>query len=217
VAPNSAEAIRRAVQLGSPGIELDAHRLADGLLVAAHDDHLQVEGRQRALIDLSWPELRAADVALTALEELINELAGYPGLLVFDWKGYGCEAQLAQLLRRAGLFERTLVTSIYPAVLARLQGEVPGIALGLSFPARVYGRLDDRAQMAATLLDDAGAGTAALDRRLPDLRLIAERVRAHGAGLFLWTAPDLTTFAELAALRPDGIMTDDVEAQLRSR
>jgi hypothetical protein len=41
-----------------------------------------------------------------------------------------------------------------------------------------------------------------------------DSLRQQGAGVFVWTARDAHTFAALARLAPDGIMSDSVEEHL---
>lgn len=206
---NSVAATREAVRLGAPGIEVDAHRLGDGTLVAWHDDDVEIAGERRPLATL-----RGGEVPLPAISDLLDALHDHPGLLVFDWKGYGEEARLASLLRDSGLFERTLLTSVYPSVLASLRTALPDLALGLSVPASAYAALPDLAATIELLLRESGAGTAGLDRRLPGLPELVAGVRRLRCGVFLWTAPDVATFADLARFEPDGIMTDRIETQL---
>jgi glycerophosphoryl diester phosphodiesterase len=206
---NSPAALRHALALGAPAVELDVHRLGDGTLVAWHHDWAADYGGARRRV----AELTRRDTALRPVEDLLAELAGAPPLVVFDWKGFGAERRIGALLERFGLRGRTLVSSIHPSVLAGLRRTLPWLPTGLSFPARAYRDTPDLHHTMATLLDDADATAAMIDRRLATPALVA-RARALGRGLFLWTARHPADYEAMAALGPDGVMTDAIEAQM---
>lgn len=61
---NTLWAMRRAMEAGAHGIELDVHRTADGFLVVAHDDELErMTGAQGRIATTSLDDLRALDAA----------------------------------------------------------------------------------------------------------------------------------------------------------
>jgi glycerophosphoryl diester phosphodiesterase len=209
---NTLPAYELAVELGADMIEVDLHRTRDGAIVVTHDEDLRGLGGAGEIADATLAEVRALDAGggarVPTLDELLDGFgariplnleikrgsrADYPGIE---------EATLAALEQR-GLVERTLFSSFYDPVLARLRA--------LSARARV-GLLVSRR------FPDAWAGRA---RRLgaealhPELALVTpELVRAaHGEGLavHVYTVDAPAELERLVELGVDGIFTNHPE------
>ncbi|HEX4212609.1 MAG TPA: glycerophosphodiester phosphodiesterase [Candidatus Dormibacteraeota bacterium] len=200
---NSVDAIAHALALGAPGVEFDVSRLADGTLVAWHDQGIPGEG------EATPPHPAGPEPVESALEAI----APHDVCCVFDWKGMGEEGRIERLLRRYRLLDRTLVSSVYPPALADLRREVPGLVTGLSFPACVWGSTPDLAETMLLLLRECGASAAMLDLRLARPGL-ARLLRTRGYGVFLWSAEDAGAYAEARGIPADGVMTDAIEEVL---
>lgn len=226
---NTLVAFARAAELGADGVELDARRTADGVLVVHHDPALPAEGewagaRPGALL----AELAAADVpahvptlaaALALLAEAglrVNvEIKCLPVEPDFDPTYAVVDAVAACIVATwpADRLDDVLVTSFDPAAVARIRERMPELRTGqLGF---------DIGDRVAFVEAAAAAGHVAVHPWDPfvDAELVA---RAHGLGLAVnpWTVDDTARIAELAALGVDGIITnvpDTARATLRPR
>jgi glycerophosphoryl diester phosphodiesterase len=215
---NSLAAIEHAVELAVPGIELDVCNLGDGELVLSHDPYVSVAG---AAVPL--PALSVRDVAplmaagrLVLAQSALDLVRSSNAFLCLDWKGCGDEPRVVRLIDEFGLRERTIVSSAHSGALARIKDERPGLPTGLSFPASSGS--DDHSPSAQCRLVGRGMLAARADAAMLELSLASpamfDSLRREGSGVFVWTARDARTFAALAHLAPDGIMSDAVEEHL---
>jgi len=203
---NSLSAIAHAIELGVPGIEVDVCNLRDGELVLSHDPYVSLAGATVPLPALTaldlMPLLRVGGLALAQCAmELVRSTNAF---LCLDWKGYGDEARVVQLIDEFGLTERTIVCSDQSEALARMKDERPDLLTGLSFQDRSVGeRGDEVVERVRAVRADA----VMLEQSLASSAILGS-LRERGAGVFVWTAKDADTLARLADLAPDGIMSD---------
>jgi glycerophosphoryl diester phosphodiesterase len=199
---NSLSAIAHAAELSVPGIEIDVCNLSDGELVLSHDPYVTLAGATVPLPALTAPDLmpRLRTGELVLARGALELVRSTDAFLCLDWKGYGYEARIGQLIHELGLTERTIVCSHRSETLARIKGERRDLLTGLSFPGTQGLEVVDRVQAAR-------ADAAMLERGLASPALLGS-LRERGTGVFVWTAKDAETFATLADLAPDGIMSD---------
>jgi Glycerophosphoryl diester phosphodiesterase len=76
---NTIEAFRLAAELGADGVELDARRTADGVIVVSHDPVIEGFG---LLVEHPFATLRAEVPSVPTLEEVLALLTGTLDLLV---------------------------------------------------------------------------------------------------------------------------------------
>ena len=76
---NTLEAFRIAADLGADGVELDARRTADGVLVVSHDPVVEGFG---LLVEHPFARLRAEVPSVPTLEETFDALDGFAGFVV---------------------------------------------------------------------------------------------------------------------------------------
>jgi glycerophosphoryl diester phosphodiesterase len=157
--------------------------------------------------------MTAAEAGLEPIEALLEVVAAHDVRCVFDWKGMGEERRIERLLRRYRLFDRTLVSSVYPPAIADLRREVPGLLTGLSFPASAWGATPDLAETVLLMLTETGASAAMLDLRMATPGL-TRLLRTRGFGVFLWSAGDAREYRAALTAPADGIMTDAIEEVL---
>jgi glycerophosphoryl diester phosphodiesterase len=128
-----------------------------------------------------------------------------------DVKHVGCEAALLDGLRRAGLLDRSLLSSQVPAVLDRLREREPRARLGISVGgrmARLTRRWDDwRAQVLSGLASRRWDAVMA-QHRLVDATLL-EHVVARNGRLYAWTVNERAAIQSLRGLGVHGITTAD--------
>ena len=172
-----------------------------------------VRGHGRELV-LAHTVLDARRGDPVGLQAALTHLSGRRfvdvGLNV-DIKHLGCERALLDGLWRAGLLERTLLSSQVPAVLDRLRELEPRARLGISVGgrlARLSRRWGDwRAQVLAGL---AGRRWDALmaQHRLIDVALL-DAVSERGGSLYAWTVNERIAIQSLQELGVHGITTAD--------
>lgn len=189
-------------------VELDVLR-HQGRLVVAHDAG-----------DLSHPGLPRFEEALAALVELL----GPEVRIDVDIKATGYELEVAEAITRAGIAERTLVSTMEPTSLATLRREAPGLTLGLSVP------LARRNYLAHPLTRPGAYVMLAYLRRVLPTRVAraldageADAIMAHwgvvtarlvsavlgrGAELFVWTVDDLPRLERMRSLGVTGVITN---------
>ena len=192
---NSLRSFAFAAELGADRIEFDV-RLWRGRLAVAHTS---LAARRRGCLDL---------------EAALRELSGprYDALgLVVDLKTPGTEEPVVDALRRHGLFDRALLTTQCPPILAAVRAHAPDARTGIS----VAGRLSRRLQRWGAWRDEVVAALRAghydalmAHHRLVDAELV-ERVRDAGAELHAWTVDEPRAVAALRALGVDGVVTGD--------
>jgi glycerophosphoryl diester phosphodiesterase len=128
-----------------------------------------------------------------------------------DIKHVGCEAALLDALRRAGLLERTLLSSQVPEVLDRLRALEPGSRTGISVGGRVARASrrwrDWRAQVLSGLAAQRWDALMA-QHRLVD-RALLEDVVARRGRLYAWTVNQRPAIEALRSLGVHGITTAD--------
>ena len=210
VAPgNTPASFEAALEHGVDMIEFDVLRLRDGRLVLAHD-----------------PTDAASREPLT-LDEGLDIFAGeaYAGVeLDVDMKIPGYEREVVEGLRRRGLTERTIVSTMYRDSL-RLVGELdPEIERGWSYPnvRRDYTR-SVLAPAALVLLQvwkarlpervAAMMRAGECDALMSHFRLVTPRlvraVEEAGGDLYVWTVDDGEHIKRLEALGVAGVITND--------
>jgi glycerophosphoryl diester phosphodiesterase len=213
---NSLAALERAIEVGAPGIEFDVNCLGDGTMVLVHDDELSLEGTRRPLRELTASDLRglAPGGEGEPLERALPLLARGGSLIVLDWKAVDEEARIEEVavrLERHGLAERTLVSTREMPALEAAKGARPalatGFSLGVDSPAPIRERWLELAMSSA-------ADAVMLQRGFRELVTMIGAARLSGLGVFVWTAADQEQFAELLEVRPDGIMTEEIECHL---
>jgi glycerophosphoryl diester phosphodiesterase len=209
---NTLESLERAVAEGVDAVEFDVLDLADGSLVLAHsDDLLRLPGVE------SLPTL---DDALAFLAER----APATGVHV-DLKRMGYERAAVDAIRRHGLVDRTLVSSVFQDSLRTIGALEPGVRLGLAYPFDRHG-LSRRRSLAPV----AGAAVLAMRQALPGRiggwidrtgatvvalqwlvvsRAVIERCHARGVAVWAWTVDSRRVTARLEAVGVDGIISND--------
>jgi glycerophosphoryl diester phosphodiesterase len=221
IAPgNTLESFAAAVEAGADTIELDVLWLEDGSpklpaaerspLVIAHDwgdaDGRETLTLDQALESFTRPPLDRVEVDC-------------------DLKLPGREDELAAALRRHGLVERAMVSTMSRTSLARLAKLEPGLRRGWTYPKikRDWGSIWWAKPGVWTAVAVMRARLPRLAaRELPRLgveamwvfhplitRPLALATRAAGIELIAWTVDDVTRMRRLAELGVDGICSND--------
>lgn len=200
----------RAVELGCTMIECDVRQAADGVLVLAHDAHVNDIHRHRYdLAQHSSAELHALDLGagegVPTLEELV------------EWAREHC-AVMADMKCEGGTVEAQVVAALAPLPL--VQKIVPGAG---ETSRRRFRELDPELPLSLSLgngerarLEGAGfehllqsLDTEAVTWEHP--LLTAERsaaLHARGRRVYAWTVDDLPTMQRLVNDGADGIISN---------
>ena len=195
VRANTLESFAVAAELGADRIEFDV-RAGRGRLAIAHTSF---DARRPGCLDLE-----------AALRELRGERYASLGLVV-DIKTPGIAAPVVDALRRHDLFERALLTTQCPPILAAVRRHAPDARVGISIAGRLSRMLQRwgpwREEVVAAIR--AGHYDAVMaHHRLVDRELV-ERVREAGAEIHAWTVHGEKPVRALRELGVDGVVTGD--------
>lgn len=207
---NTLGAMRRALEQGADGIELDVRLCASGEVVVLHDPDLQrVAGAPGRAAELSLDELQRYDLGqgerVPTLDAAMDLVLGGGKLLNIELKPDvpDRDALVARVAERVGARPaeqraRVVFSSFDRAICSALRSAAPQIAVGFLFE-RLPPDLPDG--MAAVHPHHAAVDRAQI-----------ERWTAAGLVVNVWTVNDGARAAMLAEAGADGIITDDVPA-----
>jgi glycerophosphoryl diester phosphodiesterase len=205
---NTVEAFRLAAALGADGVELDARRTADGVLVVHHDAMLPDGG---AIVAQSAAALRAARPALPTLAEALDACTGIVNVEVKNFPtepDYDPDERVASgvaaLVGERGLRERVVVSSFTTAAIDRVLAVDPAIPTGwLLLPnvdvAGVLGLARERGYRAVHPERRSLASEPAR---------VVDAAHDHGLVVHVWTVDDPDEMRALAAAGVDAIITN---------
>lgn len=238
---NTLPAFEKALEMGADGIELDVQATADGVLVVFHDYRLErvTNGagllRRRTLADLAGIDAGArfgpsfAGVPIPTLEQVLDLVEDRCIVNVeiknLAWNGGREAVPLARLIRRADLYDRTIVSSFNPFALAKMRRLDPAVTLGLLYLPKLPRRRPARAARARgnplsipfrqLLFHFASSWVArwlAPEALHPhhqsvDAALVSD-ARRRARQVNAWTVNDVAEARRLARLGVNGIITD---------
>lgn len=201
---NTAEAFRRARELGADWVELDVRRTLDEVLVAHHDAHLP-DGRLVARTPLDelpgWvPSLAEALEACEGMGVLV-EIKNDPAEVGYDGDNTIAVA-VAGLVAAYRPYDEVMVSSFNAAAVGRIRQVDSRLPTALLiFDPVVVAQSVDRA---------SAAGHVAIHpyHTAVDASLLR---RAHDASVavWAWTVNEPAAIEALVRLGVDGIITDD--------
>lgn len=204
---NTLAAFAVALDRRAPGIELDVHATADGVVIVHHDPvphGVYPDGRseRRPIAELRYVELSTLRLVGEAIPSLRDVLAlvGDRAAVYVEIKGAGIERAVVDVVRASGA--RCAIHSFDHAAIGRVRALAPEIPRGLLFDSG-----DSEAMMREMTAHDA--------RDLwPEATLIDAAMvdAAHRAGrrVVAWTVDDGRLASYLAAIGVDALCTDDV-------
>lgn len=156
IAPeNTMIAFKKALDLGSHGIETDIHMTKDGVLVLCHDESVDRTTNGTGFIkDYTFGELRKLDAGvkfdskfegarIPTLEELLIYVSDKDVYLNLELKSGpiiypDIEAKVLELLYKFNCTENTIISSFNHYSLAELRKLDPHIKLGILYMAGLY-------------------------------------------------------------------------------
>ncbi len=204
---NTVRSVRRALELGADGVEVDVY-FVDGQLVVIHDDTLErtTNGRGR-VAGKSFAHLRSLDAGLGERIPTLAEIfaaVNRRAVINVELKGPHTAAPVAALIaehvkHRGWSYDDFLVSSFDHGRICEAKQLGPGLRIG----ALVMKAPRGLAKFAETL----GAWSLHADRRCVTPRLVAD---AHGRGLkvFVFTINRPEEIARMKTLGVDGVFSD---------
>ncbi len=206
---NTLAAYALAVEQGADMIEVDLHRTWDGVVVVTHDEELVGLGGTGEIADTDFETLRRLDAGggepIPTLDEVLD---GFGDRIAFNLElkrgtrgDYaGLERAALDAVRERGLLARTLFSSFYDPVLARLRHEEPAVRLGLLISKRYPHRAVERARA-------LGAEALHPETLLAEPPLV-EAAHAAALAVNVYTVNELTEMQRLLALQVEGLITN---------
>jgi glycerophosphoryl diester phosphodiesterase len=194
---NSLAAFRRAIMLGSDGVELDVHATRDGGIVIHHDREIPGLG---PIARLELPAVRQARLRngepiplLAEVLDLMGERDVWVEVKALDpmW-----DQALLATLAGGPAPARYAVHSFEHAIIGRLGRLRPDLRRGVLLAEAIPDPVG--------AMKVAGARTLWAERRLVDQALV-DRVHAAEGALIAWTVNELSDLRRLAQLGVDGL------------
>jgi len=200
---NTLRAVRHALNLGAPAIEVDVRRVKDRELVIMHDETVSrtTDGTGR-VADLSLEELRQLDAGLGERVPTLREIASAVrdrALLVIEIKERGLWRDALDVVSKSGDPQRTLFVSFLADEIKDLMTSRPEMRAGILFHGFSESAIGKAAEAGASV---AGFRHDGLTEHLVDT--------AHRSNLevLAWTIDDPGRARQVAALGVDYIASN---------
>lgn len=216
---NTLRSVRRALELGADGIEVDVY-LVDGHLVVIHDDTLnRTTNGTGPVVEKSFAYLRSLDAGLgeriPTLEEVFDA-ANRRAVVNVELKGPGTAEPVVRLIERfvqtgGWRYEDFLVSSFDLAQIQTAKKLLPEIRTGALIEKAQPGLVE--------FAERLGAWSLHPGKRCVTPELVADAHR-RGLKVLVFTINRPAEFASMVALGVDGVFTDypdRVVAFLRSQ
>ena len=199
---NTIEAFAAAVSVGAAGIELDARRTADGVLVVHHDARVAgtpLVGQRAADLPPWIPTLESALDACSGA--FVNvEIKNDPSEPDFDPDETVAVDVIAELARRSDPTDHWIISSFRRETVDRCRALNPAIPTAWLTMNQVS---------AADIESIVDGGHAAVHPWVPTVdRELIERCHVAGLKVNTWTCNEPERAVELAGFGIDGICTD---------
>jgi glycerophosphoryl diester phosphodiesterase len=194
---NSLAAFRKAVELGSDGVELDIHATSDGALLVHHDPHVQGIGIIGELPLASFNEYKLSNgEPIPTLAQALELLDRQDVWVEVKTMQHQWDGNLFTCLDGAPKGACCGVHSFDHRIVARLGEQRPALRRGLLLSSYL---MDNR-----QILHAVGADTLWMEASLIDEALVTE-LHEDGRDLIAWTANEEREIRRLIALGVDGI------------
>lgn len=210
---NTFGSFARAMELGADGVELDVQRSADGIPVVIHDLTLdRTTSGSGEVAAHPWAALAGLEAGpgepLRRLTEVADWAVGAGAWLNVELKTEGVEATVLTVLERAGVLERTLVSSFLPVAVLEVGRLAPGVRRALV--------TEFWTPTVAEIVRDCGAQGVCIERHLASPALLAE-LSAAGLSTVVWTVDDEAEIRTLMRAGVAAIITNRPERGAAAR
>ena len=206
---NTLPAYELAVAQGADMIEIDLHRTRDAAVVITHDENLAGLGGRGEIADASLAEVRALDAGGGERIPLLGEVLDRFGPRIafnLEFKR-GVRAEYPQVEAEAlaavvsrGILARTLFSSFYDPVLARLRALSAAARIALLLSPQDAERPLERAHRVGAEAINPWRGMVS--------RELLEAAHAEGLAVYVFTVDEVDEMKRLLALGVDGLFTN---------
>lgn len=206
---NTLPAYELAVAQGADMIEIDLHRTRDAAVVITHDEDLAGLGGRGEIADASLAEVRALDAGrgerVPVLAEVLDRFGPRIAFNLELKRGKraeypGVEAEALAAAQSRGILARTLFSSFYDPVLARLRGLSSHARIALLLSPQDAERPIERALRLGAEAINPWRGLAR--------RELIEAAHGEGLAVYVFTVDEVGEMERLLALGVDGLFTN---------
>lgn len=203
---NTLRGVRRAIELGADGIEIDVHASRDGVPVLIHDDTLDrtTNGSGR-VSEMTLTQLRKLDAGgerIPTLAETLDLTQGH-ALLVIEVKQAGIEEQVLRVVRDQTAVDDCVIHSFNPQVVGRFRTLAPTLPAALLTDGR---EVADWGQLFSFALSMNAQGISAFFAKV-DAELV-RRAHLRKLSFYTWTVNEPDDMRRMRDCGVDAITTD---------
>ena len=198
---NTIAAFNYAMQLGADMIELDVMKTSDGEIICFHDLSVESGGDEVSVSRLTLRQMRSIFPKLCTLEEALACIAQGNILLQVELKVSNIEEEVVQLVKAAGMQDRTCYGSFILNSLKNVRQFDPAAKL-------VY--ITNQNSTVKSVLADPGKFAVDVMSIRKDLLSEDRITRFHLAGMqvYGWTIDEKTAIGRYAAMGLDGVISN---------
>ena len=204
---NTLRSVRKALELGADGIEVDAYWV-DGHLMVIHDDTLnRTTNGTGPIADKSFAYLRSLDAGkgeqIPTLEEVCDTV-NRRAVVNVELKGPGTAAPVVKVIEH---YVKTRGWKYQDFLVSSFDHEQLQTAKSLGAEIRIGALIDKKSRDLAAFAERMGAWSLHAGKRQVTPELVAD---AHQRGLkvFVYTINKPAEFATMRELGVDGVFTD---------
>jgi glycerophosphoryl diester phosphodiesterase len=206
---NTLPAYELAVAQGADMIEIDLHRTRDAATVITHDEDLSALGGRGEIADASLADVRGLDAGggerIPLLDEVLDRFGPRIAFNLELKSGKrahyaGLEAAALEAVEKRGLLARTLFSSFYDPVLARLRERSSGARLALLLSHESAERPLERARALGAEAINPWRGLVRRD--------LVEAAHGEGLAVYVFTVDEPQEMRRLLDLGVDGLFTN---------
>jgi len=218
---NTMAAFRKAIELGSGGIELDVHMTKDGEIVVIHDEVIDRTSNGTGKVkDLTFSELLRYDFGywfsqefseekIPTLEQVMTLLSDWDGVLNIEIKANdtGIESSVIALIDKYRMRKRVIISAFNHYILVNVKRIDDAIETGALIMETLYRPWEYAKRI--------GAGTIHPFYRAINQEIIGECL-ANGIDVNVFTVDRSEDIKMLAGAKVSGIITNVPDVALKS-
>lgn len=221
---NTMSAFEKALEMGVGGIELDVHLTKDGHIVVIHDEKVDRTSngsgwvKDMTLDELkqldfgSWFDKKFKDQRIPTLEQVMELLSGWDGLLNIEIKSdvviyQGIEQKLIDLVEKYNMVSKVIMASFNHYCLLEVQRISPEMKIGLLYVAGLITPWEYAQKLKADALHPLHYSVT------PEM---IENCKEYGIEVNPYTVNEPEHIKKVALAGVDGIITDvpDIASQI---
>ena len=218
---NTMAAFRKAIELGSGGLELDVHMTKDGEIVVIHDEVIDRTSNGTGKVkDLTFSELLRYDFGywfsqefseekIPTLEQVMTLLSDWDGVLNIEIKANdtGIESSVIALIDKYRMRKRVIISAFNHYILVNVKRIDDAIETGALIMETLYRPWEYAKRI--------GAGTIHPFYRAINQEIIGECL-ANGIDVNVFTVDRSEDIKMLAGAKVSGIITNVPDVALKS-